>query len=67
MVKALKNFLLQNQESFEAESLYTASGTQGPPFVQMMTLGLKFCPPPPPPPPRLSALAPGLYTLFKIW
>ena len=29
MVKILKNLLLQNQESFEAESLYIASGIQG--------------------------------------
>ena len=29
MVKTLKNFLLQNQESFEAESWYIASGMQG--------------------------------------
>ena len=27
--KQLKNLFLQNQESFEAESLYIASGTQG--------------------------------------
>ena len=29
MVKTLKNLLLKNQESFEAASWYTASGTQG--------------------------------------
>ena len=29
MVKTLKNLLLQNQESYEAESWYIASGTQG--------------------------------------
>ena len=29
MVKRLKNLLLQNRESFEAESWYIASGTQG--------------------------------------
>ena len=33
MVKTLKNLLLQNQDSFEAESCYIASGTQGLPSL----------------------------------
>ena len=37
--KTLKNLLLLNQESFEAESWYIASGMQGLPFDQMMILG----------------------------
>ena len=39
MVKTLKNFL-QNQESFETESRYIASGTRFIKFVQMMIVGL---------------------------
>ena len=37
--KTLKNLRLQNKESFEAESWYTASGTRSTEFVKMMRLG----------------------------
>ena len=37
--KHFKNVLLQNQENFEAESLYIALGMQSTKFVQMMIPG----------------------------
>ena len=38
--KTLKNLLLRNEESYEAESWYKASGTQGlSNFVQMIVVG----------------------------
>ena len=39
MVKTFKNFLLQNQESFGAESVYSIEDSRSTKFVQMITLG----------------------------
>ena len=41
-VKPPKSLLLQNQESFEAESWYIASGMQSTEFVQMIITRLTF-------------------------